>query len=93
MQISFEKPEHKELKKQGYTCVDMHFHSTYSDGASTVKQIIEKAREMGIGFSITDHNEIKGVIEAYKIKREADFILPGIEVKSVELVDLFVLFP
>jgi len=90
--IKFSIPKINSLKKQGYTCVDMHFHTVNSDGAATVDEILEKSRKLGIGISITDHNEIKGYLEAVKKKKEIDFIIPGIEVKSKELVDILFYF-
>ncbi len=90
--IIFSSPDFEKLNKQGYICVDMHFHSTHSDGASTVKQILEKARNLNIGVAITDHNQINGAVEAYSRKEKDAFIIPGIEVKSTELVDVLFYF-
>ncbi len=90
--IMFANPNINYLKKQGYTCVDMHFHSSYSDGAANINQILEKSRNLGIGFSITDHNEIKGNLEILEKKKESDFIIPGIEVKSKEYIDILFYF-
>jgi predicted metal-dependent phosphoesterase TrpH len=72
--------------------VDMHFHTVHSDGAAKVSDVLAKIRKKGIGVAITDHNEISGVIEAYKLKKDADFIIPGIEVKSVEGIDILFYF-
>jgi len=54
--------------------IDLHIHSTCSDGLYTVENIILKASEIGIGFlSITDHDSIscqksaKGLSERYGI--------------------------
>ena len=79
-------------RKKGNTCVDMHFHSVYSDGAATISQILEKIRKLKIGVAITDHNEIKGAVEAFNNKRDRDFLIPGIEVKSKEMVDILFYF-
>ena len=35
--------------------VDCHAHSTHSDGALSVSQVVEKARSVGIRPSVTDH--------------------------------------
>ena len=36
--------------------VDMHIHSTHSDGTKTVEKILKKAEELGLDFiAITDH--------------------------------------
>ena len=90
--IKFSNPKINSLKKQGYTCVDMHFHTVNSDGAATVNEILEKSRKLKIGISITDHNEIKGCVDAFNKKKEMDFIIPGIEVNSKELVDILFYF-
>ncbi|NTV23902.1 MAG: hypothetical protein HGA85_06045 [Nanoarchaeota archaeon] len=69
--------------------VDMHMHSTFSDGASSVTEILEKAKEGKFGISITDHNEIRGAIMAWD---KDVFVVPGIEVKSKELIDILFYF-
>jgi predicted metal-dependent phosphoesterase TrpH len=90
--IIFSKPDYRELAKQGYRFADMHIHSTYSDGAASVDEILSKSREFGFGVAITDHNEIKGSLEAFSKKRKGDFIIPGIEVKSKEYIDILFYF-
>ncbi len=62
--------------------VDMHMHSIYSaDGEVPVKDILKRAKKIGLGaIAITDHNEIKGALEARKLG-----IIPvirGIEISS-----------
>lgn len=55
--------------------IDLHMHSTYSDGTSSVEEIVEEAKNLGLKqIAITDHNIIKGSIEASKIS-EVDFII------------------
>lgn len=56
---------------------DLHVHSIYSDGTMNVKEIFDKAQELGINVVITDHNEIKGSVELYE---KSDFNLCGIEI-------------
>ena len=37
--------------------IDLHIHSTFSDGSDNVEEIIKKANKLGIThLSITDHN-------------------------------------
>ena len=62
--------------------IDMHVHSSYSpDGRVDVKDILKIARKKGLGsVAITDHNEIKGALNAKKLG-----IIPvivGIEVST-----------
>lgn len=68
--------------------LDLHIHSSYSlDGSDNPKEIIKHARKIGLdGIAITDHNEIKGSLEAIKYgKTLNDFVVvPGIEVSSLD---------
>ncbi len=77
-----------ELKKQGLF-FDMHFHSKYSDGSSGINSIVKFCRKKGIGISITDHNEIKGALLA---STENINLIPGIEVRSKENMDILFYF-
>jgi predicted metal-dependent phosphoesterase TrpH len=87
--ILFERPDLDELTKR-YTVVDLHFHSNYSDGYNAVDTIAKRARELGIGIAITDHNEIKGAVE---LERYGGILnIPGIEITSIEGTHLLVYF-
>lgn len=88
--INFKKPNIKKLSKLGYTCIDMHVHSKYSDGFNKIKTILKKAKKKKIGIAITDHNGIKGAVEASKQKEV--LVIPGIEVNSKEGPDILVYF-
>ena len=40
--------------------IDLHMHSTVSDGTDTPAEIVARVREAGIGlFSVTDHDAVK----------------------------------
>ncbi len=44
--------------------IDLHVHSTASDGSLTPRQILELAKETGISaVSLTDHDTISGILE------------------------------
>ena len=87
--IQFERPNLAELIKQNIV-VDLHFHSHYSDGHNTVAAIAKKARDLGIGIAITDHNEIRGAVE---IDGYSDvFSIPGIEMTSKEGTHILIYF-
>ena len=87
--ILFERPDLDKLKQQ-YTLADMHFHSCYSDGKNPVTAIAQRARQLGIGIAVTDHNEIKGAVEIDAFKEV--FSIPGIEITSREGTHLLVYF-
>ncbi len=88
--VEFEEPDFYELT-QKHTVVDMHFHSRYSDGVNLIKSIVARARKLGIGIALTDHNDIRGAIrlDAY---RDEIFTVPGIEVTSAEGAHVLIYF-
>ena len=87
--IQFERPDLTKLN-QKHTVVDPHFHSHYSDGYNSVETIAQKARELGIGIAITDHNEIRGAVE---IAQQRDiFSIPGSEMTSSEGTHVLIYF-
>ncbi len=65
--------------------IDLHIHSTNSDGTDTVEEILKKAENLKLDYiSITDHDTCKGYdilknIDAKKIY--SGKIIPGIELK------------
>jgi predicted metal-dependent phosphoesterase TrpH len=78
--IIFEKPDAKKLSKEGYMCIDMHLHSRFSDGTAKIPMIMKKAKQNSFGVAVTDHNEIKGSQEAFKLCSTKSPVIPGIEV-------------
>ena len=47
--------------------IDLHMHTTYSDGTDTVKELLGKAEDIGLEvISITDHNTCKAYFEIEK---------------------------
>jgi len=63
--------------------IDLHIHTTVSDGTDTPEEIINKVRAAGIDmFSITDHDAIDGAVEVSKITAKDDYtpvFIKGIE--------------
>ncbi len=60
---------------------DFHMHSTYSDGAYDIKEIIEKVKENNVKyFSLTDHDTIKG---SQKILLDSKEILKEYNIKFI----------
>lgn len=89
--ITFDVPDYKELEK-GMKVVDMHTHTSASMDCNTKLRDFElKLRKLGIGVSITDHNEIKGSL-AIKKRYPKQFLLPGIEVTTDEDKDILLYF-
>lgn len=87
--IILKKPDIISLNRNGYMCFDMHIHSKYSvDSNNKVTSIIKRAKKLGIGIAITDHNNIRGCLEAYKKKKKKDIVIPAIEVRSRESIDI-----
>jgi predicted metal-dependent phosphoesterase TrpH len=87
--IQFERPDLAQLKAK-HTVVDLHFHSHYSDGHNSIGAIAQKARELGIGIAVTDHNEIRGALE---ISQYRDILsIPGIEMTSSEGTHILIYF-
>ena len=62
--------------------IDLHSHSTYSDGVLTPAALIERASHKGVTMlALTDHDEAGGLPEAAAAAREAGIgFVPGVEV-------------
>ncbi|SNR88593.1 hypothetical protein SAMN05446037_1001229 [Anaerovirgula multivorans] len=69
--------------------IDMHVHTTASDGILTPRQLIDYGLQKGLsGMAITDHDTVNGIHEAVNYsKRYCEFsIIAGIEL-STELLN------
>lgn len=65
--------------------IDLHTHTTNSDGTWNTKELLTKAEELGLEvFSITDHDTAKSYIEIEQNK-ELQSIFKGKLIKGVEL--------
>jgi len=63
----------------------LHGHPAHSDAAIRIPSLVNRARKLGIGVAVTDHNEIQGAVEA--ATRAPDLpVIPGIELNSLETV-------
>lgn len=62
--------------------IDLHSHSTYSDGVLTPAALIGRASHNGVNMlALTDHDEVGGLPEAAAAAREAGIsFVPGVEV-------------
>lgn len=63
---------------------DLHIHTTASDGHSTPTEIVQSAREHKLDvISITDHDTIRGYLEAREVAEEYKIkLLPGVEITA-----------
>ena len=61
--------------------IDLHMHTTVSDGTDSPEEIIQRVKAAGIDmFSITDHDAIKGCIVVRSLLKEANLsFIPGVE--------------
>jgi hypothetical protein len=74
---------------------DLHIHTTYSkDGTASVREALESAVRAGLDvIAITDHDEVRGSLEARAISSKYGIqVIPGAEVSTSEghLVVLFI---
>lgn len=81
--VRFERPDIAALMTDGYSAVDMHFHTSRSDGSPSPRAVAKQAWRQGCGVAITDHNAVGGVREAMGADTGA-MIVPGIEVSSAD---------
>ena len=66
--------------------VDLHLHSTASDGTETPTEVVERAARRGLaGLSLTDHDTVDGLEEAARAAEEHGLrFLPGSELSANE---------
>src|SRR5690606_10842282 len=64
--------------------VDLHIHTTHSDGCYPPAESIKKAKTKGTEkISITDHDNLSAIDEATSIGRELSVeVIPGVEISS-----------
>lgn len=81
--------------------VDLHSHSTNSDGTKSVREILTMAQAKGVKvLAITDHDNLKGAEEASYVNEVeqiySGILVPGIEISTYvgeENVHLLAFFP
>ena len=61
--------------------LDLHMHSTVSDGTDSPAELLDRVREAGLGlFALTDHDAMKGCLSIADLHRESDpAFLTGVE--------------
>lgn len=76
--------------------IDLHTHSTFSDGTFTPLHLVKYAEEKGLkAFAITDHDTTEGIKEAKSIETNVE-VISGVEIstrydkKEIHIVGLYV---
>ncbi|MER3522970.1 MAG: PHP domain-containing protein [Ignavibacteria bacterium] len=64
--------------------IDLHMHTVHSDGTLTTRQLMERARSVGLTtISITDHDNTGAIPEALALSREFGIeVIPGMELSA-----------
>ena len=78
--------------------IDLHLHSTFSDGTLTPTEIVSLAKKKNLSaMSLTDHDTVNGIQEAIAAGLEHNIeIIPGIELsscygkKEIHILGLFI---
>ncbi|OEY67143.1 PHP domain-containing protein [Marinobacter sp. X15-166B] len=66
-------------------CIDLHCHSTASDGALSPRALLERASEMGVThLAVTDHDTLAGLAEARDAAHQLGVaLINGVELSCV----------
>ena len=80
--------------------VDLHVHSTCSDGTLTPTELVDYAIEKGLSaFALTDHDTTDGLMEAMEYAKDKGIeVIPGIEFsteyesKDIHILGLYIDF-
>jgi 3',5'-nucleoside bisphosphate phosphatase len=70
-----------------YGFVDLHIHSTCSDGKYSPSELVKLAKKKGLGaVALTDHDTISGLEEFLEAgKKEEIETIPGVEIEAHEI--------
>lgn len=73
--------------------VDLHLHTTASDGTMFPAELVKYAVEKGLsGIAITDHDTVDGIAEALEEASNHDIeVIPGIEISVEHKVEIHIL--
>ncbi len=81
------------LKDKSLKFVDMHHHSTASDGNKSPKLLAKVFAKKGIGLCIADHNQIRGSVQVSRIaKKSGLFAIPAMEITTKQSNDILAYF-
>lgn len=69
----------KSFTKEDYEKdVDLHIHSTFSDGGINVNELVKQAKKKGLKYiAISDHNTLNAYLQTDILKE--DIVIPAIE--------------
>lgn len=83
------------MNKRLVGCVDLHLHSTFSDGTLAPRALVAEAAAIGLrAIALADHDNVDGIAEAQAAGlRHGIEIVPGVELSVVwgDLRDLHLL--
>ena len=80
-----------ENLKKDHLLMDLHSHTKYShDSRASIKDILKRAKSLGIGMAVTDHLQAKGAVEACRQKKVP--VIPGIEILAKENKEIILYF-
>jgi len=73
-------------RSRGVTLVDLHLHTTASDGRATPAELVARAAAAGVTvIAATDHDTTAGVAEVRAhAERRGMLAIPGIEITAIE---------
>ena len=69
--------------------IDMHMHSTYSDGQFCVNDLVKLAKKNNVGLmAVTDHDDLRSAKEIKNILNDLDMSFTnGIELSTMTSID------
>ncbi|HAY23264.1 MAG TPA: phosphoesterase [Desulfobacterales bacterium] len=72
------------MKDKSTVYVDLHVHSTASDGSFSPREVVIKAKSRGLqAIALTDHDTVDGLEEALAAGKEVGLeVIPGIEISA-----------
>lgn len=81
--VSFEQLSGKDTYYM--KLIDLHIHSTASDGSLTPTEVVNRANDLGLtAMALTDHDTVAGIDEALEAAKDLDMeVIPGIEVSCI----------
>lgn len=81
---SFLVPGRASRRPKHLKNIDLHIHTTASDGTLSPSQVVAEARRAGLAvISVTDHDTTAGLEEATVASREAGIeFIPGVEISA-----------